>query len=267
MSYQIYNEDCLEGMKRIPDGAVDCAICDPPLGSTACAWDKTLPANMFMAELLRVVKTNGAVVIFASSAVEFDIVNAARAFFKYKWCWLKNNTSRFILCKYRPLTAHEDILIFSQGTASTSGKKNMIYNPQGLLKVDKFTKNNQKRFGTIVGERACQKKFDYYTREFENYPKDVLRFDSVHTNDKMHTSQKPVDLLEYLIRTYTNEGELVLDATMGSGSTGVAAINTGRDFIGFETEKNFFDIACKRIADAQAKQAQNLFKDVAACSS
>ena len=150
------------------------------------------------------------------------------------------------------MTKHEDILIFSKGTAANCSKNNMTYNPQNLILHNKRYSNGKRKIGTIAGIRPCNKNYENHLREFTNYPTDVLYFDVPATNKKFHTNQKPVDLLEYLIKTYTNEGELVLDNCIGSGSTAVAAINTNRNFIGFETEKEYFNIANRRIAEAQA---------------
>ena len=141
-------------------------------------------------------------------------------------------------------------MVFSKGTAANRGKFNMTYNPQGLKIFGKKCKNNTRKFGTIAGVRPSNANYENYVREFTNYPSDVLFYDSPITTKRLHTNQKPVDLLEYLIKTYTNEGELVLDNCIGSGSTAVACVNTGRNFIGFETEKKYFDMACKRIEDA-----------------
>ena len=159
------------------------------------------------------------------------------------------------------MTSHEDILIFSKGTAAPRASNNMTYNPQGLIEINERRGNGKKRFGTVAGRRPCNAKYEDYICKYGNYPRDVLEFNALASSvNRLHTSQKPVDLLEYLIKTYTNEGELVLDATIGSGSTAVAAINTGRHFIGFETDKHFFEVANERIA--KTYEEQGLFKSV-----
>ena len=249
---RIYNEDCLEGMKRIPDGMIDMVLCDLPFGKLDNSWDKRLPFDKLWEQYRRITKRNSAIVLFANNLFEFELVNSAIDLFKYKWTWIKNTTSNFINCKNRPMTKHEDILIFSKGTAANCSKNNMTYNPQNLILHNKRYSNGKRKIGTIAGIRPCNKNYENHLREFTNYPTDILYFDTPTVNERFHSTQKPVDLLEYLIRTYTNEGELVLDNCIGNGSTAVAAINTNRNFIGFETEKEYFNIANRRIAEAQA---------------
>lgn len=248
----LYNEDCLEGMKRIPDGAVDMILTDLPYGITDCAFDVRIPFEPMWEQFKRVTKRNAAIVLFSQMPFGAELIMSNRKMFRYKWVWEKSLGVGFLNAKKMPLRCHEDVLVFYQQLPT--------YNPQfregkpyRQIHNNNFTKNygsqGQKVFVNENGNR---------------YPRDVQHFAlKLGGRENVHPQQKPVDLLKYLIKTYTNEGELVLDATMGSGSTGVAAVNTGRNFIGFETEKNFFDIACRRIAEAETKQEQNLFKDVA----
>ena len=258
---RIFNEDCLNGMKRIPDGSVDFICTDLPYGmlDPQTEWDRTPPLSDLRDEFLRIIKSNGAICLFGSGKFTFEIGTIFKDYFKYKFVWEKQTVSNFINCKYRPLTVHEDILIFSKGTAAPRASNNMVYNPQGLIEVNERRGNGNRRFGTISGSRPCNAKYEHYICKYANYPRDVLKFNALKTNGRYHTSEKPVDLIEYLIKTYTNENEIVLDATIGSGSTAVAAINTGRHFIGFETEEKFCKIANERIMKAYADKEQRLF--------
>ena len=242
----IYNEDCLEGMKRIADGSVDAIICDLPYGVTQAPFDKKLPLEEMWAQFRRVIKKNAAVVLFCQQPFTSELVTSNRKNFKYCLTWHKRQCSGFLNAKRQPLRSCEDIAVFYRGQCT--------YNPQMRkgkpYKVNRkppFSKNyNQQIEHTVVNDGE-----HYYPTTLLEFP--LARFKCGHPQ------QKPVDLLEYLIKTYTNEGETVLDATMGSGSTGVACVNTNRKFIGFELEKEFFDIAQKRIEEALAKKAQELF--------
>ena len=239
-------------MSKIEDGSIDMILCDLPFGKLNSLWDRRLPFDKLWEQYRRITKKNAAIVLFANNLFEIELAASALDLFKYKWVWVKNTSSNFINCKHKPMTRHEDILIFSKGAATNRAKNNMTYNPQGLKIYNKQCKNGKRKNGTISGIRPCNANYENYTREYTNYPFDVLFFDSPTTTKRFHTSQKPVDLLEYLIKTYTNEGELILDNCIGSGSTAVAAINTNRNFIGFETEKNYCEMANNRITEAQA---------------
>lgn len=242
--YKIYNEDCLEGMKRIESGSVDCILTDLPYGITDCAFDVRIPFEPMWEQFKRVTKRNAAIALFSQMPFGAELIMSNRKMFRYEWIWEKSLGVGFLNAKKMPLRCHENILIFYQQLPT--------YNPQfrkgkpyRIIHTDNFTINygsqSQKLFVNESGNR---------------YPRDIFSFQTVQD---IHAQQKPTDLLEYLIRTYTNEGELVLDATMGSGSTGVAAINTGRRFIGFETETKFYEIAKRRIDEAIAKREQSLF--------
>ena len=290
MHYQVFSEDCLEGMKRIPDGSVDMILTDLPYNLTACKWDLTpidLPA--MWEQFRRILKPCCSVVLFASGRFTYKLISSNLEQYKYKWIWVKNAPTFFVHAKNAPMRKFEEILVFSDGSINhpTCTDHRMKYNPQGVVPCTSLRTNLDKdvhsevtafggkfkgnwrdgynwerhgrlnAFGNVVGKRPSQ--VDYYIQEQTGYPSDVLEYKVPHSAAKLHPSQKPVDLLEFLIRTYTDEGETVLDATMGSGSTGVACVNTGRNFIGFETEKNFYDIALKRISTAMDKQSQALF--------
>lgn len=245
--------NCLELMKEIPDKSIDMILCDLPYGTTASKWDKEIPAEQLWQEYNRIISKNGSVVLFASGLFEPRVMLSNIENYKYKWVWVKNNSTNFVHAKNRPMTKHESILVFSKapmGHTSQLGNKRMTYNPQGLKEINKTIKAGKSRFGTIAGIRPSHK--EQFVREYTNYPTDVLLdFNEPSASEKLHTNEKPIVLLEYLIKTYTNEGDVVLDNCMGSGSTCVAAINTGRHYIGYELEPKYFEIAQKRIEDTQ----------------
>lgn len=271
--YQIYNEDCLIGMKEIPDCSVDMILTDLPYNIVDCAWDKKkIDLSAMWGEFNRILKPYRAACLFASSKFSHKLIASNYDNFKYKWYWVKNAPSFFTHAKNAPMHKVEEILVFSDGAINhaSCSKRRMTYNPQGLIPCKATTRTkkvvrgesefsihnqNRRKFGSVFGARPSHK--ETYLQEFTGYPSDVLTFD-VATH-KVHPTQKPVPLLEYLIKTYTQEGETVLDATMGSGSTGCAAINTNRRFIGFETDEKFYDIAEKRIEQAIADKEQSLF--------
>jgi site-specific DNA-methyltransferase (adenine-specific) len=243
---QIYNMDCLEGMKRIDDKSVDMILCDLPYGTTASSWDKIINSVELWNQYERIIKDNGAIVLFASGQFTQKLINSNEKLYKYKWIWLKTKRGNFVNAKNRPMTSYEEVLVFSKGNTANGSKIKMKYNPQGLIPIYKENKFCESRFGTMAGKRPSHK--EVTIQEFTNYPCDTLNFDSV--GKPLHPTQKPVDLLEYLIKTYTNESEIVLDNCIGSGSTAVACINTNRQYIGFELSKEYCDLATKRILDA-----------------
>lgn len=244
-SVKLLQGDCLEVMKSIPDGSVDCVITDPPYGTTACKWDTVIDLDLMWAELDRVIKPNGAIALFGSEPFSSALRMSNIKNYKYDWVWEKTKVSGFTNAKNKPLHTLENVVVFSFGvTANTKNKhKKMIYYPQGLIRVDKQVKNSKRSDDSTIGNRPSRQ--GSYVQEFSNYPKNILRFSS--EKNTVHPTQKPVSLLEYLIKTYTNEGETVLDFTMGSGSTGVAAKNLNRRFIGVELDPDYFAIAKNRI--------------------
>ena len=249
MTYEIYNEDCLEGMKRLESGSIDLILTDLPYGTTDCEFDRRLAFEPMWAEFLRVTKENAAIVLFSQMPFGSDLIQSQRNLFRYEWCWEKSLGVGFLNARKMPLRCHENILVFYRRLPTynpqfTKGK------PYKSFHSRNFTQNYNNQRSTLTENDG-----EHY------YPRDVIYFKStVGQGKRYHPQQKLVELLEYLIRTYTNEGETVLDATMGSGSTGVAAINTNRRFIGFEIEKKFYDIAEKRISEAVAKREQSLFR-------
>jgi DNA modification methylase len=253
--------DCLERMKEIPDGSVDMILCDLPYGTTACKWDTIIPFEPLWGQYKRIVKKNGAVVLFGSQPFTSALVMSNSKMFKYALVWNKNVGGAFVLAKKRILPSHEDILIF--------GVKQTTYNPQMTVKpienrrpMKKEYKDRQK---TIKMASGMIKHSENYNEE-ENYPTSILLFpkqmQECNNLNRVHPTQKPVSLLEYLIKTYTNEGETVLDNTMGSGSTGVAAKNLNRSFIGIELDESYFQIAKKRIEEAIPKNENSTICNV-----
>jgi site-specific DNA-methyltransferase (adenine-specific) len=225
--------DCLEVMRQIPNKSVDAIICDLPYGTTACKWDSVIPFEPLWAQYKRIIKDNGAVVLFASQPFTSELVMSNTKWFKYQWVWEKSRFANQMLAKIQPLKIHEDIVVFANDKA--------IYNPQGLIEVNKVTKQGSK----ITDNNGGGIRKTSYLQTHTNYPRSILRFGS--EGKTIHPTQKPVDLLEYLVKTYTNEGDIVLDNCMGSGTTGVACVNLGRNFIGIEKDLQYFEIAKNRI--------------------
>ena len=238
--------DCIQVMDSlISQGIkVDAIITDPPYGTTACKWDSIIPFDEMWQRLNKLIKPNGAIVLFGSEPFSSALRMSNIKNYKYDWYWKKNKVTGFTHCKNKPMKDVELVSIFSEGTTvhKSQSKNRMTYNPQDLIRVDKTCKNGNGKFGTINGKRPSHK--ETYTQEFTNYPKMIIDFKS--DTKLSHPTQKPVALMEYLIKTYTNENETVLDFTMGSGSTGVACKNTNRKFIGIEMDEKYFEIAEKR---------------------
>jgi len=237
---QLIFGDCLEKMKDIPDKSIDMVLCDLPYGTTACKWDVIIPFEPLWEQYKRIVKDNGAIVLTASQPFTSALVMSNVKMFKYEWIWGKGRGTGFQIVKYKPLVSHENILIFGRGT--------LTYNPQMREREKpRVSKNKGTTRQMLVSggkEYQAEKALD------KKYPITELQFPNNDQKNKLHPTQKPVLLLEYLIRTYTLEGETVLDNTMGSGSTGVACVNTNRDFIGIEKDEDYFLIAKQRIKDA-----------------
>jgi site-specific DNA-methyltransferase (adenine-specific) len=233
---KLLHGDCLELMGDIPDGSIDMILCDLPYGTTACKWDTVIPFEPLWAHYKRVIKKNGAAVLFGSQPFTSALVMSNLKMFKYQFVWNKLRPSNPMLAKIQCLKVHEDILIFANGKT--------VYYPQGLEDTNGKQMGGRKPSKTELGFGKSAK--NDYKQKYTNYPKSILEFGN-HNNKNVHPTQKPVALLEYLVKTYTNEGELVLDNCMGSGSTGVAAKNLNRRFIGIEKDENYYNIAVKRI--------------------
>ena len=230
--------DCLELMKDIPDGSVDAIITDPPYGTTACKWDSVIPFEPMWAELKRIIKPNGAIVLFGSQPFTSALVMSNPKMFKYEWVWEKSHPTGLFSAKYSPMKYHENILVFCKSSTS--------YNPQ----MWEGTLDHNKKGSSSKSKHYPGANFSPSKQSKLKYPKSVQRYNSENRVGLLHPTQKPVALLEYLIKTYTNESETVLDFTMGSGSTGVACMNTNRNFIGIELDEKYFEIAKERIKEA-----------------
>lgn len=248
--------DCLERMKEIPDGSVDMVLTDPPYGTTACKWDSIIPLEPMWEQLKRVIKPNGAIVLTASQPFTTALIASNLGEFKYSWVWEKSKGGNFAHAKNMPIKFHEDVCVFSAapiGHTSQLGDRRMTYNPQGLVRVNKKW-SRPRKYETEHGLSRVSHKLERVI-EFEGYPTSILRFGNSDNRERgLHPTQKPVALMEYLIKTYTNEGETVLDFTTGSGTTGVACVNTGRKFIGIELDQGYFDMAKQRIEDARSEE-------------
>jgi site-specific DNA-methyltransferase (adenine-specific) len=243
---ELIQGDCLEVMKSIPAGSLDMVLTDPPYGTTECKWDSVIPLEPMWEQLKRVIKPNGAIVMTAANPFTSILISSNVAMFKYTLVWRKSKISHFAQAPYRFLTEHEDIVVFSGGGTSKNANNRMVYNPQGLTDCNKVCKGK-----SHSDHRARRKTQDDYIQTKTGYPKSILDFKSDIA--KNHPTQKPIALMEYLIKTYTNEDETVLDFTMGSGTTGVACKNLNRNFIGIELDPEYFKIAEARINAAENK--------------
>ena len=223
--------DSIEGMKKIPSGSVDLILTDPPYGTTACKWDTVIPFEPMWEQLHRVIKKNGAVVLFGSEPFSSALRMSNIEKYRYNWYWLKNKPTQFPNANHRPLANIEDMLVFSEGKPNPAAKNKMCYFPQGLVEDKRVLFRNSKNTTVNNGERDGSLN-GQYTSNYKNYPRQLLEFDS-ETNT-VHATQKPVALMEYLIKTYTKEGETVLDFTCGSGSTLEGCKNTNRNGIGID---------------------------------
>lgn len=209
-----------------------------PYGTTACKWDNIIPFKELWEQYNRVIKDNGAIVLFSAQPFTTKLIQSNFTDYRYCWYWKKNNVTGAPFAKVQPMRCIEDICVFY--------KRKPTYNPQGLKKLDKPIFNRLTKKGVYDAYRGKAK-----PQRYTNYPTHILQFDGVPTNKREHPTQKPVQLLEYLIKTYTHPGQLVLDNCMGSGSTGVACVNTGRKFIGIELDTHYYNTACNRIDEAR----------------
>lgn len=246
----IYHDDCFNVFPLIEDQSIDFVLADPPYGTTACKWDSIIPLEHMWRELKRIIKPNGSIVLFATPPFSAMLIASNLEQYKYAWYWHKSRPSGFVHAKNRPMRAIEEIHVFSaasMGHVSLLGNKRMNYNPQGLTRIDKPRKQSihSRASDSVMAFRKSHKETIISTHT--GYPHNLLKFSSV-TGAK-HPTQKPVPLLEYLIKTYTHIGDTVLDFCMGVGSTGIAARNLSRNFIGIEKEKLYFDFAQELIGE------------------
>lgn len=244
----LWHGDCLELMKNIPDGSVDMVLTDPPYGTTQCKWDCIIPLEPMWEQLKRIIKPNGAIVLTASQPFTSCLVMSNPKMFKYQWVWEKTQATGFFNAKKRPLVAHEDVCVFYY--------KPPTYNPQmteGHKPINSYTKrpdvqNKTEVYGKVSKTVSGGGETIRFPRSVQVFPSDKQKNKSTKY---MHPTQKPVALMEYMVKTYTNEGDLVLDFTMGSGTTGVACKNLKRDFIGIELDEGYFNIAKERILGSE----------------
>jgi site-specific DNA-methyltransferase (adenine-specific) len=239
MKVNLMQGDCLERMKEIEDGSVDMVLTDPPYGTTACKWDSIIPLEPMWEQLKRIIKPNGAIVMTASQPFTTTLIASNMKMFKYCWHWHKGYSTGFANCNKMPMKAFEDVVVFYS--------KLPAYNPQGLVESGKVNKRGSS--SESMGRTRCTG--GIHIQKFTNYPTDEIRTKKERT---YHPTGKPVALMEYLIKTYTNEGNAVLDFTMGSGTTGVACVNLNRNFIGIEKDEGYFNIAKERIEGVTKQQ-------------
>jgi site-specific DNA-methyltransferase (adenine-specific) len=264
-------------MNEIADGSVDLILCDLPYGTSdrqgtenkgnnrLLEWDTIIPLDQLWEQYKRILKPLGTVVLTADQPFTSQLILSNLGWFKYEWIWKKKKTTGFLLANYRPMKCTEDIVVFSSGGAAAASKngKNMTYNPQGLIEKNVKKKNSAKRLGNFLHNPEHMGKNNKllheteYEQKYTNYPSEIIEFGL--DKNMVHPTQKPVALMEYLIKTYSDEGEIVLDNCMGSGTTGVACMNMNRNFIGIEMDEEYFSIAKKRIESVMTPQelAQN----------
>ena len=237
--------DCLELMKGIPDKSIDMILCDLPYGTTRCRWDSVIDFSGLWGGYNRIIKDHGAIMLFSTQPFTAQLVNSNLKYYRYEWIWRKTQAKNHLNAKRQPLRAHENIEVFY--------KKPPVYNPQMThghkrkVATAKYTRENT---GTSCYGREVRN--DHYDST-DRYPVDILTYSAGDQTRRYHTAQKPVELLEYLVRTYTNEGETVLDNCMGGGSTGIACLRAGRHFIGMEIDTEYYKTAKERI-EAEKKR-------------
>ncbi|WP_080058305.1 DNA-methyltransferase [Spirosoma aerolatum] len=242
----LYFEDCLTGMERIPDKSIDMILCDLPYGTTKNRWDVVIPFDLLWKQYERIIKDNGAIVLTAAQPFTTDLISSNRKLFKYSLTWQKTLPTGFLNAKKQPLRCHEDIVVFY--------KKQPVYNPQKTMIDRKDVGRVRKNSGAWDGYNEFRRDDWQWKEDGTRYPTSVVKISNWNgalfgntNNATKHPTQKPVPLFEYLIRTYTNEGDLVLDNCMGSGTTAIAAMNANRNWIGFENDANHFNNAQSRI--------------------
>ena len=243
------NADCFYVFPFIEDKSIDAIICDLPYGTTACKWDSVLPLDKLWKEYERIVKDDGAIILFGSEPFSSVLRVSKLDLFKYDWVWVKNTSSNFLQANYQPIKRHENILVFSKSNASFSKKNNkMKYFP--ILNENEKVYSERQNQSIEVGLNAWKDRMsnNYEFKRNKNkgtFPKSVIEF-AGKIGNKSHPTEKPIELMEYLVKTYTNEGDMVLDNTMGSGTTNLACIKLNRKSIGIEKEKQYYDVAVRR---------------------
>lgn len=249
---KLIHGDCLEIMKNIPDESIDMVLCDMPFGTTKNKWDKILDLDLLWEQYERIIKKRGCIALFAQTPFDKILGTSNLKLLKYEWIWEKPMATGRLNCNFAPMKAHENILIFSKSAACyvKDNDNAMLYNPQMI---------EGKPYKAISGKASTNydtkwSKESVTVNNGTRYPRDIQKFS--HDKEKYQPTQKPVALCEYFIRTYTNEGMLVLDNCMGSGSTGIACINSNRDFIGIEKDNEIYEIAVKRINEYKQRKGE-----------
>lgn len=241
--------DCIDVMADMLDQSIDLILCDLPYGTTACSWDAIIPFDKLWEAYRRIIKPNGAIVLTAAQPFTSVLAVSNLEWFKYTWVWVKNRPTNFAHAKNKPMKKHEDILVFSPGSTGHAGraKNRMTYNPQGVTNIapKKVTKGSSEKTDTFFRDSPSHGEF---TRSQTGFPHTILEFPTDQLG--VHPTAKPIDLMAYLIRTYSNPGEIVLDNTMGSGTTGIAAVREGRRFRGIEMDAKYFALSHERIQRA-----------------
>ena len=261
---KIYNEECIEGMNKIEDKSVDMILCDLPYGTTSNKWDTIIPFELLWEQYERIIKDNGAIVLTASQPFTSALVMSNPKLFKYEWIWEKQKANNFMGAKYQPLKYHENVLVFGKGRVNYHPQKYKVLEIDEIMEMDKKELTNlmksrdYDRFGKVDRRKTINNpisKKEYLGTEVKRNrvkdtgyrnPKSVLKINK-EINGLLHPTQKPVALFEYLIKTYSNEGDIILDNCMGSGTTAIACMNTNRNYIGFELDKEYYDKSLDRI--------------------
>ena len=239
-NYTLLQGDCLEKMKYLPDNSIDLVLTDPPYGTSACKWDSVIPFEPMWYELKRVIKAKSTIGLFCTQPFTSALIMSNPNMFKYCWTWEKNFSTNFLHAKRQPLRKTEDIAIWHPGTS--------FYYP---IKTEGHVPTQSAKGSSKGVLWHGENKRDYSGGDTTRYPTNVIKMDAHDPKNRLHPTQKPVALMEYLIKTYTDEADLVLDFTMGSGTTGVAAMNLNRRFVGIELDENYFNIAEERIYNAR----------------
>lgn len=249
----LFHGDTIEWMSKLPDKSIDCIIADLPYGTTSCKWDIIIPFDKLWEQYERIIKDDGAIVLFGTEPFSSYLRLSNIKLYKYDWKWIKDKPTNFINCKNAPMRKHENISVFSKGMTANGSKNNMKYFPQGLIEINKKVSGAKNKEGDTLGYRPSRAKHKGHIQQYTNYPTDVLEFSNKIKN-RYHSTQKPVELIQYLIRTYSKENELILDNTSGSGTLAVAAELENRKWICIEKEQEYCDITIKRLQELHNNQ-------------
>jgi len=250
MKVKLMHGDCIKRMKELPDKSIDLILTDPPYGHTPCKWDNFLDFNTMWTELKRIIKDQKTIVLFGIEPFTSKLRLSNLDMYKYDWVWIKNSATGFVNAKMMPMKLFENISVFSNGRICNQSNKKVIFYPQGLKLINEMARSPSKPSNENSYSRPSHS--PYYFKKYTNYPKNVLYY-SKDGHLRVHPTQKPVALLRYLIRSYTKKNEIVLDFTMGSGSTGVASLIENINFIGVELDKNYYKMAKDRIKNYKSE--------------